>query len=170
MKRLGMIASALALAAAPALANDPVALAAMKDKDGADLGNVGVFETQDGLLFHIDVEGIAPGWHGFHVHQTGSCAEGFDAAGDHYNPADKGHGLMAGDGPHAGDLPNVHADDGGRVRADIHAAQLSIEGGDAPLFDEDGSAIIIHENPDSYESDAGAGGRIACGEIVRAEG
>lgn len=170
MKRPFMIASALALLAGPASANDPAALTAMKAADGAELGNVGIFQTQEGLLFHIDVEGIPPGWHGFHVHQTGSCTDDFDAAGGHYNPGDKDHGLTTEGGFHAGDLPNVHADERGRVRADIHAAHLTLEGGDAPLFDEDGSAIIIHENPDSYQDEAGAGGRVACGEIVHADG
>ena len=39
------------------------------------------------------------------------------------------------------------------------------EGAPNGLFDDDGSAVVIHENPDSYEADAGAGGRIACGVI-----
>ena len=31
----------------------------------------------------------------------------------------------------------------------------------------DGSAIIVHEKPDTYGEDAGAGGRVACGVIAR---
>ena len=36
-----------------------------------------------------------------------------------------------------------------------------------PLLDEDGSAVIIHENPDAHLTQpiGGAGGRIACGII-----
>ncbi len=36
-----------------------------------------------------------------------------------------------------------------------------------PLFDDDGAAVIVHELPDSYGEAASAGGRVACGVIVR---
>ncbi len=35
------------------------------------------------------------------------------------------------------------------------------------LFDDDGSAIILHAKPDSYGTEAGAGDRIACGVIEK---
>ena len=45
--------------------------------------------------------------------------------------------------------------------------RLSVAEGTAPLMDDDGSALIIHENGDTYQSDAGAGGRVACGVITQ---
>ena len=40
------------------------------------------------------------------------------------------------------------------------------EGAESTLFDEDGSAVIVHVNPDTYQAEAGAGDRIACGVIT----
>jgi len=34
-----------------------------------------------------------------------------------------------------------------------------------PLFDEDGSAFIVHAEPDDYLDVSSAGARIACGVI-----
>ncbi|WP_037261071.1 superoxide dismutase family protein [Roseivivax halodurans] len=143
----------------------PAATATLMDPSGAEVGMVEIFETNDGLLFNVEASDMPEGGHGFHVHQTGECADDFTSAGDHYAPNGNSHGLMAEGGPHAGDLPNVFASAEGDVRADITSTVLSLEDGDAPIMDDDGSAIIVHENPDSYGEDAGAGGRIACGVI-----
>lgn len=41
------------------------------------------------------------------------------------------------------------------------------EGAPFSLLDEDGSAIVIHEGPDDYQTDpaGNSGARIACGEL-----
>ncbi|ETW12438.1 copper/Zinc superoxide dismutase [Roseivivax marinus] len=177
-----MTATAAALLAAPAFAEShgdgssemsgdmasPAAMATLMDQSGTEVGQVDIYETVEGLLFHVEATGMPEGAHGFHVHQTGECSDDFTSAGDHYQPGGNGHGLMSEEGAHAGDLPNVFADDSGNVRADLTSARLSMEDGDAPIMDDDGSAIIVHENGDTYSSDAGAGGRIACGVIEAA--
>ena len=167
-------AAATMLLGAPAWAEghmaSPAATATLKTADGAEVGSVQIFQTQDGVLIRLDGKDMPEGWHGFHLHQTGAC-EGpdFTSAGDHYAPNGHSHGLMAEGGPHAGDLPNVHVASDGSVMADVTSTVLSIEGGEAPIMDDDGSAFIIHENADSYAAHAGAGGRIACG-VVEAAG
>jgi len=169
MTRLMFATVAALLAGAPAQADDPEATATMKGSDGAAMGEVEISQATEGLLFRVAMTGLPEGWHAFHVHETGSCADGFAAAGGHYAPHGAGHGIMTADGGHAGDLPNIHVDAEGRAMADIHARHLGLTDGAAPLFDDDGSAIIVHENPDSYGAEAGAGGRLACGEVVMAE-
>ena len=55
-----------------------------------------------------------------------------------------------------------------RPRADFFTREVTLTAGlTHSLFDEDGSAIIVHEKPDTYGQDAGAGGRVACGVIVQ---
>ena len=143
------------------------AMANLVGPTGAAMGTVTLQQGPTGVLVSVTVTGLAPGAHGFHIHETGSCSPDFGAAGGHYNPGGTGHGLLATGGYHAGDLPNLHAAADGSTQADYFTPDVTLtEGASNTLFDADGSAIIIHENPDSYGEDAKAGGRVACGVIV----
>lgn len=160
-------ATAIAAMIAGTASAQPGAMAMLKGQDGQEAGHVTMTQGPGGTLFHAELSGLAPGWHSFHVHEVGSCEDGFDAAGGHYAPDGKGHGLLAEDGAHAGDLPNIHVANDGTAMAEVYSSRLTVADGAAPLMDEDGSAIVIHENPDTYASEAGAGGRIACGVITQ---
>ena len=81
-----------------------------------------------------------------------------------------GHGLRNPDGPDSGDLPNLYAAADGSAKAEFFTTLVSVAGGDVPaLLDADGSAVIIHEQPDDHLTQpiGGAGGRIACGVITK---
>ena len=144
------------------------ATAMLAGPDGAAMGTVVLTQTYHGVLVSADVSGLAPGGHGFHIHTVGTCAPDFAAAGDHFNPGDVGHGYNNPDGVHAGDLPNIYAGADGIARADYFTTAVTLDA-DAghSIFDADGSVIIVHEKPDTYGADAGAGGRVACGVIQR---
>lgn len=144
------------------------ATAAMQAPDGSAIGTVTLTQTPHGVLVAADVSGLAPGGHGFHIHTVGSCTPDFAAAGGHFNPGDVGHGYFNAGGVHAGDLPNLYVAADGSARADYFTTAVTLDA-DAPhsLFDPDGSAVIVHEKPDTYGEDAGAGGRVACGVIER---
>ncbi len=159
-------ACAIALAGAPALSAD-TASAELAGPDGEQMGQVEMIQGPHGVLITVEASGLAEGGHGFHIHQTGKCAPDFDAAGDHYAPDGNGHGFLADDGYHAGDLPNLHAGADGRAQADYFTDRISLAEDDPnTVFDDDGSAFIIHERMDSYGDQAGAGGRVACGVIT----
>ena len=144
------------------------AIAAMLGPDGASMGTVMLTQTSHGVLVAADVAGLEPGGHGFHIHAIGSCTPDFSAAGDHFNPENIGHGLNHPDGVHPGDMPNIYAGADGNVRADYFTDTITLDADVGhSLFDADGSAIIIHEKPDSYGADPGAGARVACGVIAR---
>ena len=143
------------------------ATAAMKGADGADMGTVAFTQGPRGVLVSADVSGLSEGWHGFHVHESGSCEPDFSAAGGHFAPNAKGHGFMREDGGHPGDMPNIYAGADGAAKSDYFHESISLSPGDGHLFDADGSAIIIHAKPDSYGEDPGAGDRVACGVITR---
>ena len=146
------------------------ASAAMQDADGNDIGTVSLDENGNGVLIRAELSGLPPGEHGFHIHETGSCEDGFAAAGGHYDPVGTEHGTLNPAGAHAGDLPNIWVAESGDAGHHVITTDVTLaEDGEGTLFDEDGSAIVIHENPDSYEADAGAGGRIACG-VIEASG
>ena len=163
-----ILAAALVAAAAPVAALADMAAAQMIDTDGAVIGKATFEQTPHGVLMNVEVAGLPPGAHGIHLHAVGACTPDFTAATGHINPDGVPHGLRNPEGPDNGDLPNlfVHAD--GSARAEFFTVLVSVSGGDMPaLLDEDGSAVIIHENPDDHLTQpiGGAGGRISCGVI-----
>ncbi len=144
------------------------ATAQLTGPDGSAMGAVTFTEGPHGVLVAADVRGLSPGPHGFHIHAVGACTPDFGAAGPHFAPGGEKHGFMYEDGYHAGDLPNIHANDDGAARADYFTEAVTLGVGvDHSLFDADGSAIIVHAKPDTYNADAGAGDRVACGVIER---
>lgn len=144
------------------------AVADIKDVDGSAMGTVTLTQGPHGVLVAADVTGLSEGGHGFHIHEVGSCSPDFSAAGGHYMPGGEGHGFMHEDGTHSGDMPNIYAGADGHVRADVFTDAVSFSSdADNTLFDDDGSAIIIHAQPDSYGESPGAGDRVGCGIITR---
>ena len=98
----------------------------------------------------------------------GACTPDSSAASGHFAPTDHGDGFMHPDGSHAGDLPNIYAGTDGTARADVLSDQVTLAvDADSSLFDSDGSAIIIHAEPDSYGAGPGTGDRVACRAIER---
>lgn len=173
MKRIVLAVLAASVAGSPAMSQSPAtvgATAKMAGADGADAGTVTFTQTPSGIL-HVVVEmtNLAPGSHGFHIHEKGACdaAGGFESAGGHY-AGGKEHGVMNPKGAHPGDFPNVHVGENGVLKAEFFTERLSLgDGGENPLMDADGSAVVLHADPDDYQSHpAGhAGNRIACGVI-----
>ena len=69
---------------------------------------------------------------------------------------------------HAGDLGNITIDAEGNGSLSMDSSAFTLEeGAENSLRDDDGSAIVIHENPDDMMTDPSgdSGGRIACGVI-----
>ena len=144
------------------------ATATLLDAKGAEVGTVTFTEESGGISVHADVKGLPPGEHGFHIHAVGSCtAPDFKDAGGHFNPTNKKHGKDNPEGHHEGDLPNlvIQADGTGSIDFTVEGATLSP--GDQSLMDKDGSAVVVHADPDDYKTDptGNAGARIACGVV-----
>ena len=142
------------------------ATAEMHSPDGDAMGTVTLIQGPRGILVQARLTGVPEGWHGFHIHETGSCDPDFSAAGGHYNPTSIGHGVLHEGGHHPGDTVNVYAHTDGTANADQYTVDATLGEGTTTLFDADGSAIIVHEAPDTYGADPGAGARIACGVIT----
>jgi Cu-Zn family superoxide dismutase len=151
----------------PALAVDK-AQAVLKGKDGKEVGKVELTDTPSGVLMRLTLDGVPPGDHAFHVHAVGKCEPpDFKSAGPHFNPDDTKHGLMNAEGPHAGDMPNLHVPDSGKLTVEVLNEMVTLDAEPA-LLDEDGSAIVVHAVADDYQTDpaGNAGDRIACGVIT----
>jgi Cu-Zn family superoxide dismutase len=117
------------------------AVAELRDTGGAAVGWAR-FEP-DGDAVHVKVRayGLAPGFHGFHVHAFGICegSVGFATAGGHYNPAGTTHGH------HAGDMPSLLVKQDGTAELDFRTDSFTV----GQLLDA-GSAVIVHAGPDNF--------------------
>ena len=169
MKALYILtASASLLALATASAAAQTAKANLRNAEGKEVGSAALTQTPAGVLINLSVKGLPAGEHAFHVHAVGKCEPPFTTAGGHFNPEKKKHGMMASDGPHAGDMPNLHVPTSGELAVDVLNAAVTLEKGKAnSLFGPEGAALIIHAGKDDYKTDptGEAGGRIACGLV-----
>lgn len=175
MKRLVLAASVLALLTGPALSQaespEAGASAAMIDAEGIGIGTVTFRQSVSGIL-HIFVEmtDLPPGPRGFHIHERGVCdpEDGFESAGGHFTAGEEEHGIHSADGPHAGDLPNVHVGQDGILRVEFFTERMTLdESADNGLLGGEGTAVILHAEADDYATHphGNAGDRIACGVV-----
>ena len=128
-------------------------------------GTVAFRAIQDQLKVDVQLSGLVPqSVHGLHVHANGDCsAADASSAGGHFNPTKQMH--RNGDEHHAGDLPNVTADQNGQINAVLYIKGLTIKADE--LTDIQGRSVVLHADPDDYQSQpsGNAGQRIACGVI-----
>lgn len=133
-------------------------------------GIVSFSVTPRGVRVEADIKGLAPGNHGFHIHEIGDCSSpDGKSAGGHFNPADVPHAGPEAEAAHAGDLGNLEADENGQARITIMSSRVTL--GDGAPTDIMGRAVIVHADPDDLESQptGAAGGRVACGVIESSE-
>lgn len=167
MSRIALTLAAFSLLSLPAMAQQQGATAVLMDLSGTTLGTLTLTEMDGGVHISGELSGVPNGEHGFHIHETGTCdaAGKFESAGAHFEPGDHQHGSENPQGPHAGDLSNIEADDDGNATVEIHnmSVQLTAES----LLDADGAAIVLHADPDDYKTDpsGNSGDRIACAVI-----
>ena len=144
------------------------ASAVLKDANGNEVGKATLTATPSGVLINLDLTAIPAGEHAFHIHAVGKCEPPkFKSAGPHFNPDQTKHGLMNPQGPHAGDMPNLHVPADGKLQVEVLNPTVTISA-ESALLDDDGSAIVVHAVADDYKTDpaGNAGDRIACGVIT----
>ena len=152
----------------PPAATGPVTRAAAQlrpAKDGKVEGTVN-FAAAPGGGVHVTgkITGLAPGTHGFHVHEFGDCsAADFASAGGHFNPTGQPHGAPKDATHHVGDFGNIEAGADGTATIDYTDAGGSFDGRRSVL----GRAVVVHANPDDLKTQpsGNAGGRVACGVV-----
>lgn len=130
--------------------------------DGERIGDVVAWQGRNGVLIRLSITGLPPGPHGVHFHGIGNCNDVgvFKASGAHIGAVDGPHGLLHPDGPHRGNLPNIHVGVDGTAIVEFYSNLISV----AELRDADGAALIIHQTRDDHQTQpiGGSGGRIAC--------
>jgi Cu-Zn family superoxide dismutase len=133
------------------------------------------------VTVELEVKGLPDGQHAVHIHEVGQC-EPCSAAGGHHDPGPAGQSRpdTAQDVTpatdinhpfHMGDLVNLDVKNG--VGTFKHTtSRITLAPGRLSVFDADGSAIVVHTQPDTYcdeESElkkgCAGGTREACGVI-----
>jgi Cu-Zn family superoxide dismutase len=160
---------------APPMAT-PVALPPLEvpliDANGEAVGLATFSESDAGVTVRLLIEGLTPGEHGWHLHEFGVCdpggAEPFASAGEHWNPTNMPHGGPDSPEHHVGDIGNLVADANGNAEGEITTADFTLSPGPTSVFDEDGTAIVVHEGMDDLvtQPDGNSGPRYACGVVV----
>jgi Cu-Zn family superoxide dismutase len=164
-------------AAAPQRASGAGIVHGHADITGEGISGTADFtESQQGtgklVTITVTVKGLKPGMHGVHLHAVGKCTPDFAAAGGHFDPGPAGNPDPDVNHPyHMGDLPQL-AVTGGTATMRVATTRVTLSDGPLSLFDADGSAIVIHGNPDqgiSGEAKSGVSGgpRVACGVIEK---
>ena len=137
---------------------------------GQTIGTITVEDTPYGALFSPALKGLAPGLHGFHVHENGNCGPkakdgtivpGLDAGG-HYDPTGSGrHEGPYGVG-HIGDLPPLYVNAEGASTLPVLAPRLKVA-------DIKGRSLMVHAGGDNFADQpkklGGGGPRKACGVV-----
>ncbi len=132
--------------------------------NGKVRGTVTFREETEGVRVTASIEGLAPGLHGFHIHEKGDCsAADFSSAGPHFNPTAGMHGSPTDPQHHSGDFGNIEANAQGVARYERVFGWLTFKGTNSII----GHAVIVHEKADDLKSQpaGNAGARLACGVI-----
>ncbi|MFC3884846.1 superoxide dismutase family protein [Bacillus songklensis] len=137
----------------------------LKNAKGEKIGFAAFGQMGDQIMLKVSASGLAPGKHGFHIHENAIVGNDFKTAGGHFNPSGKKHGQHNPDGAHLGDLPNLVADENGKVEQTIFLSGLSLEKGKSNSVL--GKSLIIHAMEDDGVTDpsGNSGDRVAGGNI-----
>ena len=137
--------------------------------------------SKEEVQIKINIQGMKPGKHGFHIHEAGDLTDKCKSACAHFNPTHKKHGGPKDKERHVGDLGNITANKNGIVKKIMKDNMIRLRGKHSII----GRAVVIHEDEDDlgrggldkneiiidptvYEESiktGNAGRRIACGVI-----
>lgn len=141
------------------------AICVLHPTKGNDVSGTVTFSQQGNEVKIVaDIEGLAPGKHGFHIHEFGDCsAPDGTSAGGHFNPENVQHGGPNDAKRHVGDLGNIESSEDGTAHLEITDSMVNLNGEHSVI----GRAIIVHAGEDDLTSQptGAAGARVACGVI-----
>jgi Cu-Zn family superoxide dismutase len=131
-------------------------------------GTVKFLEDQGKTVITVKLEGLAPGKHGFHIHEFGDCSSADGAAsGGHFTVGKAEHGSPEDAKSHTGDLGNIEANDKGEAELTITDSKIKLEGPSSIV----GRSVVVHKGLDDMKSQpaGNSGPRIGCGTIGMAK-
>lgn len=156
---------------APVERESPLLTSELRDEEGSRVGTARFSEGTSGVEITVSLRkgqrAISPGEHGVHIHERSTVTPGLEAAGGHFDPTNAHHGFANPLGPHAGDLVNMVVMADGSAEYSTANGRVTLSGSENGLLDEEGSALIITEEPDDYVTDPdGNSGAAAAGSVI----
>ena len=136
-------------------------------KNNQASGTVTFTQKGDKLLVEASLTGLAPGLHGFHIHEKGDCSSGDGmSTGGHFNPGSKHHAGPQHAEHHGGDLGNLNADNSGKATLMLEIDGVTLDEGSNSVI---GKGLIVHASADDFKTQptGNSGARVACGVINR---
>jgi|TARA_B110000971_G_scaffold90678_1_gene93265 Cu-Zn family superoxide dismutase len=121
-------------------------------------GNIEFIEDNKETIIKLNISGLTPGNHGFHIHEAGDLTDNCTSACSHFNPTNKKHGGPNDKERHIGDLGNIIPDKNGVVKKILRDKYIKLKG----KYSIIGRCVVIHEQ----EDDLGNGGLDIDGNIV----
>ena len=146
------------------------AIAVLNNKEQKVQGTVKFTEQNKGVKVEVNLKGLTPGLHGFHIHETGNLLDKCTSCKGHFNPYGKNHGGPNDKERHVGDLGNIIANSKGIVNQVLYDSVIKLRGTKSNII---GRSVVIHQDEDNLgipgdeESlkTGRAGARIGCAVI-----
>jgi Cu-Zn family superoxide dismutase len=118
----------------------------------------------------VDLDGLPPGDHGFHIHESGNLLDNCTACKAHFNPFNEIHGGPKSQYRHVGDLGNITADSTGKCQTKFSDKLISLRDPKRCII---GRSVVIHAGVDDLGKGnnneslitGNAGSRIGCAVI-----
>jgi superoxide dismutase, Cu-Zn family len=140
----------------------------MPTKGNSVHGVVTFEEVAQGVHIVANLSGLAPGKHGFHIHEFGDInSDDGSSAGGHFNPLGLMHSMPMKENRHAGDMGNIEADERGNAHLEYVDPGMKLNSENSII----GHSVIVHQKEDDYKTQptGNAGSRIGYGVIGRAK-
>ena len=126
-------------------------------------GSVTFEETNGRVKITVEMSGLAPGKHGFHIHEIGDCSSpDASSAEGHLNPGNTQHGAPDSPTHHAGDLGNIEADAEGNASFQMTVDFITLSEGPNSVLSK---AVVVEADEDNFDPSRSDGARLACGVI-----
>lgn len=146
------------------------AIAVLNNLEQKVQGTVKFIEEGKNVRIDIDLKGLTPGLHGFHIHETGNLLDKCASCKSHFNPYHRNHGGPNTKERHIGDLGNILADSKGIVKQTLYDSMIKLRGTKSNII---GRSVVVHQDEDNLgiPGDAEslktgrAGARVGCAVI-----
>lgn len=144
-------------------------IAVLRCESGKIHGSVKIDSLVNGYLrFSVDLEGLSPGLHGFHIHTSANDLKGSSGLCSHYNPSNGAHSFLNDPTGHHGDLGNILFNKQQICKQTVVSKFLRLDEivGRSIVVHSDEDDLGFGDNPESLKT-GNSGSRVLWGVIGR---